>query len=311
MTLKLGSSGEQVKILQTFLGITSDGNFGPKTESAVKSWQLANGLTADGIVGPKTQNAMGLLNTDNRDKENSNELSIRKYFLKPTEYFAGPVKKEWIFLHHTAGWHNTIGCVDSWNADNRGAVGTEFVLGGQSIRGNEDTYDGELIQAYPSGGYAWHLGTGNNEMHRNSVGIEVCSFGQLEKGGYTGFVNGKYQFISKDPNKFYTYVGVEAHPNQIIELSQPFRGFKFWHKYSDKQIEVLEKWILWIAKRDNIDPRKGLIPLIKKVGAHKAFDTCDVNMCTREKGLWLHTNVILGKVDLFPQPNLIDMLLSL
>lgn len=52
--LRQGSSGEQVKQLQTMLGITADGIFGPKTAEAVKAYQTKNGLTADGIVGPQT-----------------------------------------------------------------------------------------------------------------------------------------------------------------------------------------------------------------------------------------------------------------
>jgi len=54
MLLKKGDNNEQVKQLQVKLGIDPVGNFGPKTEEAVKKFQAANGLTADGIVGPAT-----------------------------------------------------------------------------------------------------------------------------------------------------------------------------------------------------------------------------------------------------------------
>lgn len=54
MLLKLGSEGEDVKKLQTKLGVDPIGKFGPKTDAAVKAWQAANGLAADGIVGPAT-----------------------------------------------------------------------------------------------------------------------------------------------------------------------------------------------------------------------------------------------------------------
>jgi len=54
MLLKVGSSGEDVKKLQSFLGLGADGSFGPGTERAVKAWQSANGLTADGLVGDGT-----------------------------------------------------------------------------------------------------------------------------------------------------------------------------------------------------------------------------------------------------------------
>lgn len=58
MLLKLGSSGDDVKELQTLLKIGADGSFGPGTEAAVKTWQAAHGLTADGIVGNGTWAAL-------------------------------------------------------------------------------------------------------------------------------------------------------------------------------------------------------------------------------------------------------------
>ena len=51
MLLKIGSTGEDVKKLQTKLGLTPDGSFGPATEAKVKEWQLQNNLKSDGLVG--------------------------------------------------------------------------------------------------------------------------------------------------------------------------------------------------------------------------------------------------------------------
>ena len=58
MLLKNGSKGEDVKQLQTLLGLAADGSFGPGTEAKVKEWQSANGLTSDGIVGDGTWSKM-------------------------------------------------------------------------------------------------------------------------------------------------------------------------------------------------------------------------------------------------------------
>lgn len=58
MILKLGSKGEDVKKLQTKLGVEAIGTFGPKTEAAVKAWQKSNGLLDDGIVGSGTWSKM-------------------------------------------------------------------------------------------------------------------------------------------------------------------------------------------------------------------------------------------------------------
>ena len=60
MILKLGSKGEEVKALQSKLGIAADGDFGPGTEKIVKEWQTKNGLTADGIIGPASMEKLGL-----------------------------------------------------------------------------------------------------------------------------------------------------------------------------------------------------------------------------------------------------------
>lgn len=52
--LRLGSSGIEVEKLQRALGIKDDGDFGPKTEKAVKAFQKKNGLTQNGVVDEKT-----------------------------------------------------------------------------------------------------------------------------------------------------------------------------------------------------------------------------------------------------------------
>ena len=57
-TLKVGSTGAQVMNVQTVVGVTADGSFGPMTKAAVVAWQTAHGLTADGAVGPMTAAAM-------------------------------------------------------------------------------------------------------------------------------------------------------------------------------------------------------------------------------------------------------------
>ena len=293
MILKIGSKGKEVKSLQEYLGIYADGDFGPNTEKSVKEWQLKNGLSADGIVGPKTWDSMGLATTDNSESiyVTSNGLSIERYYLPKGEYIDGPTKKEYLFLHHTAGWHNPYKCIDQWGRDNRGRIATEFVLGGSSVKGNDDSNEGKLLQAFPEGGYGWHLGkNGSQYMHTNSVGIEVCNFAYI--------VDGK------------TYAGTKVDSSQIVKLDKPFRGYQEWHRYSNEQIETLRKFILHIAERDNIDVRDGLIRSIKSKGVD-GFDFNEDAYYGKVKGMWTHTNTRKDKFDMFPQQELLDMLVSL
>jgi len=64
MLLKKGDNNENVKLMQQKLGIEpAVTNFGPKTEEAVKAFQLKNGLTPDGIVGDGTWNKIMSINT--------------------------------------------------------------------------------------------------------------------------------------------------------------------------------------------------------------------------------------------------------
>lgn len=59
-TLRLGSRGQDVRLLQGKLSLHVDGIFGRVTEEAVKVFQSEKNLKADGIVGPKTWAALGV-----------------------------------------------------------------------------------------------------------------------------------------------------------------------------------------------------------------------------------------------------------
>ncbi len=76
--LRLGSSGEYVRLLQTYLSeisgafpavpsVTPDGQFGPATDAAVRAFQSEFGLTPNGVVGVITWDAIASLYDDLRD----------------------------------------------------------------------------------------------------------------------------------------------------------------------------------------------------------------------------------------------------
>jgi hypothetical protein len=315
-TLKLNSRGYEVKQLQAILNITTDGIFGPQTHRAVMQFQRNNNLSADGIVGPLTWSL--LLSTDRwTSVPNTYPTSFEDYHLPEEAYFTNPslgersrTQKKWIFLHHTRGWENPYRVIDSWAKRPERKIATEFVIGGQNIENTPSPHDGKILQTFPAGRWAWHLGIGNSVMHRESVGIELCSFGELTKGHITKTQSGTKRKINLDPKKYYTFTGREVHPDQVVSLSDSFRQFDYYHKYSDRQILALKQVLYFIAKRDNIDIRAGLPALIRKEGT-KAFDKLDRVMCQNEPGIWSHSNVQSFKLDVAPQDNLIEMLVSL
>jgi peptidoglycan hydrolase-like protein with peptidoglycan-binding domain len=63
VTRRQGDQGEAVSAIQSQLasrgmGVAVDGDYGPQTADAVKTYQRQKGLLVDGIVGPKTWNAL-------------------------------------------------------------------------------------------------------------------------------------------------------------------------------------------------------------------------------------------------------------
>lgn len=57
-TLRRGSVGDLVEVVQNKVKVKDDGKFGPKTEAAVRAFQRKEGLVPDGIVGPNTWAAL-------------------------------------------------------------------------------------------------------------------------------------------------------------------------------------------------------------------------------------------------------------
>lgn len=291
---KRGSKGEQVKQIQKALGIPVDGTFGFNTELAVKKFQKEHGLFSDGIVGKKTLDALMMnMDTDLTQLVTPGfSLNIENRFLPKNEYINGKYKNEYIILHHTAGHDDPCQVVDSWGKDSLGKIATEFVIGGKRGTDSRSIYDGKIVKAFPDGNQAYHIGQcGSTNMATHSVGIELCNIGWVK--------NGK------------SYAGTTVMPNQIVNLLQPFRGYSSWQRYTQAQLKSLHDLLLFIANRDNIDLHKGLIEWIKKEGAAKAFEFHQDAYYGKVKGLLTHANIRKDKFDVSPQPDLIDMLLTL
>lgn len=303
--LKLGSEGYEVRKLQALLKIKVDGIYGPLTRSSVIDFQLSRDLKPDGIVGAQTwalliANPGGLVEDISQDTDVQGQYFkteydqiIHKHYLSKGQYVEGKRNNEYFFLHHTAGGCNPYQCINHWDRDNRGRVATEFVLGGQDYRTGNDEYDGVMVQAFPEDGYGWHLGkTGSGYMNRHSIGLEICSIGYLN-----------------DDN--YSYVGKQALEDQVITLDKAFRNKINWHRYSLKQIEEIDKLIRYVANRDQINVREGLQKWIKKDGPTKAFGFQEDAYYGKVKGLLSHGNVRKDKMDVYPDPNLVDIIMSL
>lgn len=216
---------------------------------------------------------------------------IKQVPLKEDQYYSEVVIKKQIVLHHTAGNSNAVNVVADWNSDERGRIATCMIISGKG----KNTIDGEIIQAFSSKKWAYHLGVKQDvfrakklpwmNLDKISIGIEICNWGQLEKIG----------------DKFFNYVDREVPADEVTELETPFKGYKYFHKYTDAQIQSVSDLLLYWKDVHGI-------PLTFD---YDRLFTVNNGALTGTAGLYTHNSYRKDKVDIYPCPRMIEMLESL
>lgn len=218
---------------------------------------------------------------------------IKQVPLDKDEYIQEEVKKLQIVLHHTAGNSSGVSTIQNWNTDKRGRIATCVTISGKGQ--SKNTYDGEICQAFSSKHWAYHLGIKPDvfrahgvkyqNLDKLSIGIEICNWGPLEKVG----------------DKFYNYVDREVPADQVCELETPYKGNKYYHAYTDAQIESVRQLLLYwkdVHKIDLTYNEEDMWKVSKKALQGVA-------------GVYTHNSYRKDKSDVSPQPKLIAMLKSL
>jgi hypothetical protein len=231
-------------------------------------------------------------------------MKIVDHILPIGEYYADIRKKDSVYIHHTAGGHRPDWTIDGWKHDraktgDKLAVATAYVIGGISTTNLDNAYDGVVYRAFDEKYWAHHLGLkqqNNRTINQRSIAIEICNYGPL---------------ILNAEGKFINYVKKEVPPSMVVTLDEPFRGYKYYHRYTDKQLEALAKLLKEISLRNNIDIKKGMAELLTvPYRLSYAFDMQD-DALKGAPGLWTHSNVRKDKTDCSPQPGLIRLIQSL
>lgn len=215
---------------------------------------------------------------------------VTQYPLTRSHYNQTETKKKQIVLHHTAGSSDPKAVVDYW-ATTTTRVGSHLVLGGVSRKGNT-VDDGQMYQAVDYKYWLWHLGIkagrtkiAHGVLDSQSVGIEICNYGWVTRndaGAYINYVNG---VVPED---------------QVVDLGTEWRGYRYWHKYSDGQIATLREFIPELADQLGIVLERGRV---------FTWDDFAVDIDgNADKAVAFHVNFRQDKWDCSPQPNLIQML---
>lgn len=88
--------------------------------------------------------------------------------LPEDQYVREATDKKQIVLHHTVSGQGVNGDI-SWWRQTSDRVGTAIIVG----------WDGKIYQCYGSKYWAWHLGCGNTNLDKHSIGIEIDAWGGL------------------------------------------------------------------------------------------------------------------------------------
>ena len=320
--LSLKMSGEDVKFLQTklkelgFFRERIDSYFGQNTLVSVTNFQRAVNTKADGIVGSLTWSKMMNFGKEPVIKNvipneivytDGGNLTIYNHQLSDDEYIKEEVKKDTIFLHHTAGGSRPDWSINGWEKDyikdKSGnpvfgpdglpqplRVGTSYVIGRKSSTSDENIWDGKILRAFDDKFWAYHLGINSNnslQLNSGSVAIEFCNYGPLTVG--------------KD-GRFYNWVNKPVNEKEVVKLDNPFRGYEYYERYTDAQLESGRSLILHLVNKYAIKIDGGIYN-------EKWFDYSTTWM--KNGGIRSHGQVRRDKFDLFPQKEMIQMLNSL
>lgn len=216
-------------------------------------------------------------------------MNIKQVSFLDSQYIAEEHPKKQIYLHHTAGNPDGVKVFQHWEA-NPERIATCVTISGQG----PGCVDGQIVQGFSSKYWAFHLGLKEStfqkagvkyqSLDKISIGIEICNWGQLTQ---------------KD-GKFYTYVNRELPASQVCELEKPFKGHKFFHNYTDAQIESVKQLLLLWKER-------------YKIPLDYYEDIWDITprALKAASGVFTHNSVRRDKVDVYPHPKLIAMLKSL
>jgi|SaaInl5LU_22_DNA_1037371.scaffolds.fasta_scaffold01256_9 hypothetical protein len=296
--IKLGSSGLLVECIQEKLNLKITGVYDGETHKEVVRFQASNNIKNDGIVGPLTWKKLKIFPEEIYADTDANTSAtwITQYPLPHGEFVDEDTNKQYVILHSNHGTYDPYKQIDLWAHDQRGRVGSHYVIGGLSPAESTDykKVDGLILQAIKDYNWGFHLGPiKQSRLQKNSITIELCSAGPLT------FTDGKYS----------TWYGLEVVPEQVESLEVPFKGHRYFHKYSEAQLESLKALLILIRNRHNIDLKTGLLEMLKS-NTKDAFNYSKRSL-NYHSGIFTHGNLVESKLDLFPQKSLINMLETL
>lgn len=218
--------------------------------------------------------------------------------LNSKEYFREEYPKKQIYIHHTVSHPSPKNDVNTWRRLPY-RIGTCLLIAGKPYPKEDYYVDGAIYQCFSSRHWAYHLGshargnripiqyknrTNTRKLEKGSIAIEICNAG----------------WLTWEHGKFYSSFRTVVPEEEVIEYVDKYRGQKFYHKYTDAQIETLRQVLVFLCEKYNIP----------KDYQADMWDISE-NALSGQPGIFTHTSVRSDKTDCHPQPELVQMLMNL
>jgi len=227
---------------------------------------------------------------------------IKKIDFPEDSYYREDTPKNQVVLHFTVSGEGVKGDIDTW-LSMKSRVATPLIV----------ERDGTPYQIFSSKYWAHHLGIKstflkeqgfkdsskrNDLLNKGSIGIEIDNWGGLVLGDGTEKKFGN-KLVKTIKGKFYAdYGNVVNVP--VVEYPNGFRGYYYFEKFTDHQIQTVGELLLFFNKRYDIplDYNEDMWDISKDALSGK-------------RGIYTHVSYRTDKSDLHPQVEMIEMLKAL
>lgn len=194
-------------------------------------------------------------------------MNIIEKILPDNQYIKEATPKFQIVLHHTVG-SDAEGTYQQF-LKTKERIATAYVV----------DKDGTIVKLFEPKYWAYHIGRGSlNHHNRKSIGIEIVNEGGLIKKG----------------KEYYWFDGKLKYKGEVLALEEEYRGYKYFAKYTEAQIQTVNELVAKLCKEFKI-PHKVVLSRDYK---QSYFDFY---------GIVSHSNLRMDKSDVSPDFNLDEL----
>ena len=264
----------------------------PKTKAEDLSGFLEEDIIESIIIAAENQIKFENLSSELKYTISPGDIELYNPNIQELQYFNEVTTKTQIVLHHTAGRRTAEEEIKDWIKEQPHVL-THYIIDRSGLR----TY------VFDTDYWAYHLGGDNGSAaNKRSISIELVAIGFVTENASGQWIDNYGQEI-KEEDTALPYRCTGSGPNDFEVMTEGYRGYKRYQKYTTEQISELESTLITLNFRHDIEINmnakqwKAMFPL---------EGTPNYNI----PGILSHNTfrASIDKTDIFPQLELLQML---